>query len=267
MITEFENFLAGAGIEKEAAREVMGNLVIFPCKRVPPKSSTEAAALDLDTIEDMEHFEQSDAMPKEEAETMGIIGSLAPEDQRGSLLSLMSPAGRSQSRPRSPTPAHSAASTPGEVCCELPDEATMEDLLTKAATRAAFQADIVMDDDLKDEETLPILEDETDIDPFPDVRDFVICTSKQGKIRRLHRVGGCWRIPGVDHHNWTASKEIPALDTFDTVCKQCWPATTASAIDADMPAGQVDVSIVPDDPSATSSSGSSSTSSESRDKA
>ena len=56
----------------------------------------------------------------------------------------------------------------------------LEDCILKAATQAACQVDIVMDEDVKDEETVPTSEDDADKDPFPDVRDCVISMSKQG---------------------------------------------------------------------------------------
>ena len=70
-------------------------------------------------------------------------------------------------------------------------------------------------------------EDEDEIRPKK--LDYVV--SKKGNsrsaTRRLHRVGWCWRWPGVDYtiHDWFKSKEdIPDEGVeYDVLCKQCWP--------------------------------------------
>ena len=57
------------------------------------------------------------------------------------------------------------------------------------------------------------------------VKGFVVSVSGKRKVRRLHCVGRCDRIPGVDILDYVLCGEEQPLDTsYDDYCQQCWRA-------------------------------------------
>jgi len=50
--------------------------------------------------------------------------------------------------------------------------------------------------------------------------------SIQGKsgFRRLHLVGACFRVPGVDYLQYELlGQNLPATSTYHASCRNCWP--------------------------------------------
>ena len=55
------------------------------------------------------------------------------------------------------------------------------------------------------------------------VKGYVVSVSGKRKVRRLHYVGRCHRIPGVDFLDYECHYEEQPLDTsYDDYCHQCW---------------------------------------------
>ena len=57
---------------------------------------------------------------------------------------------------------------------------------------------------------------------IPAQLDYVTCRSAKTSTRRLHRVGWCWRVPGVDYKVFEIFADPPAPENYDVLCKQCW---------------------------------------------
>jgi len=56
-----------------------------------------------------------------------------------------------------------------------------------------------------------------------DVQGFVISISKRWKLRRLHRLHGCSRAPGVHYHDFEGPfADVPDQTDYDAYCKDCW---------------------------------------------
>ena len=76
------------------------------------------------------------------------------------------------------------------------------------------------------DELEPASEEET---PGPrrlaeDVQGFVISISKRFKLRRLHRLHGCGRSPGILYCDFEGPlEEVPHPSEYDAFCKDCWP--------------------------------------------
>ena len=57
------------------------------------------------------------------------------------------------------------------------------------------------------------------------VKGYVVSVSGKRKVRRLHYVGRCHRVPGVDFLDYVLCGEEQPLDTsYDDYCHQCWRA-------------------------------------------
>ena len=52
--------------------------------------------------------------------------------------------------------------------------------------------------------------------------DFVVSRSAGSKIRRLHRVGWCWREPGIDYRVETVLEGEPQGTEYNRLCLDCW---------------------------------------------
>ncbi len=83
-----------------------------------------------------------------------------------------------------------------------------------------------------------------------EVKGFVVSISGKHSFRRLHQIGRCHRVPGVDYARFEELGEVlPPASEYDDVCGQCWrrgqevgatappPASSKSA--TDKPRGQV----------------------------
>jgi hypothetical protein len=63
----------------------------------------------------------------------------------------------------------------------------------------------------------------------PPVGAFVACVSSRS-FRRLHKVGSCPMVPGVDYGNFDfLGMAMPKADTFDVHCKRCFGPVTPLA--------------------------------------
>ena len=83
---------------------------------------------------------------------------------------------------------------------------------------------------------------------------FVVSHAKGSRVRRLHFMGGCWRIPGVHYHRYVSyGQEMPPPSAMNARCRECFPPA-AEAEKAEVLAEPEDS----DDSGTTSSSDSSS---------
>ncbi len=59
---------------------------------------------------------------------------------------------------------------------------------------------------------------------------YCVSVSAKTKFRRLHYVGRCHRVPGIDYMGFEwYGQERPPAEAFDATCKQCWKVQPASA--------------------------------------
>ena len=103
---------------------------------------------------------------------------------------------------------------------------------------------VAMEEDFQSSEEAPAelapIADEKDIGPLLALQDaidtslpegFVISKTKNGACRRLHFVGGCFRMPG-EHYKCFESfgQAIPPDEAFNVRCKDCFPAGSLQAL-------------------------------------
>ncbi len=61
----------------------------------------------------------------------------------------------------------------------------------------------------------------------PEARGYCISITAKTNRRRLHYVGRCYRVPGVDYSQFEWwGQELPGPATYDAVCRQCWKTST-----------------------------------------
>ncbi len=61
-----------------------------------------------------------------------------------------------------------------------------------------------------------------------DAKGYVVSISKKTGYRRLHALGRCYRVPGVDYAQFELlGEEPPAERLYDGYCAQCWKAGSA----------------------------------------
>ncbi len=61
---------------------------------------------------------------------------------------------------------------------------------------------------------------------IPEWGSYVVCISGHKKLRRLHRVGNCFRIPGVHYLVFKDyGSQCPPSRSYDVICLDCWRAT------------------------------------------
>jgi hypothetical protein len=64
---------------------------------------------------------------------------------------------------------------------------------------------------------------EAPVDPGPPAAGFVVSLTKTD-WRRLHRFGGCSRMPGVHYLRFELlGLGRPRVDQYDDFCRGCWP--------------------------------------------
>ncbi len=52
---------------------------------------------------------------------------------------------------------------------------------------------------------------------------YIISVSSKKRIRRLHLMGACHRLPGIDYTNYiVAGDKCPGSDQYDDYCRHCW---------------------------------------------
>ena len=72
------------------------------------------------------------------------------------------------------------------------------------------------------------LQDEVPEVPTPE--GFVVSRTRGGHCRRLHFMGGCFRIPGEHYRQFDSyGQQYPSPDLFDLRCKDCFPADRPAA--------------------------------------
>ena len=54
------------------------------------------------------------------------------------------------------------------------------------------------------------------------------------RFRRLHRVGGCNRLPGEHFLHWEHFPELPEPHEYNARCLHCFPAEKASVREAEL---------------------------------
>ena len=53
---------------------------------------------------------------------------------------------------------------------------------------------------------------------------YVVSIQGKSGFRRLHLVGACFRVPGVDYLRYELlGQDIPATSTYHASCRSCWP--------------------------------------------
>jgi hypothetical protein len=52
--------------------------------------------------------------------------------------------------------------------------------------------------------------------------DYVVSVTDKHRLRRLHRVGWCWQLPGTDYSTFRVLLGEPGAADFDLCCKECW---------------------------------------------
>ena len=61
---------------------------------------------------------------------------------------------------------------------------------------------------------------------------YVVSLRGRGLIRKLHVIGGCHRIPGVDYAEFQMlGTEQPESRAYGSFCKQCWPSGLESPLE------------------------------------
>jgi hypothetical protein len=61
----------------------------------------------------------------------------------------------------------------------------------------------------------------------------VVSLSVRSGLRCLHKVGGCWRRPGVDYQRFQVLSLPPTPDDYHRLCQSCWPGVAAWGPDAE----------------------------------
>ena len=75
---------------------------------------------------------------------------------------------------------------------------------------------------------------------FPEWQDYAVSIAGSQRLRRLHRVGSCHRIPSVHYSRFTGyGKSLPTPDRYDWICLDCWPRGTQSGDIEEEPQGEV----------------------------
>ena len=54
---------------------------------------------------------------------------------------------------------------------------------------------------------------------------FIVAITQRGLFRRLHRVGGCKRVPGEHFLNWEEHDSMPEPHPYNAACLHCFPVT------------------------------------------
>ncbi len=92
----------------------------------------------------------------------------------------------------------------------------------KSSDRPTGKADLgVIDDDLKTD--TEISDDDAKSSPL---EGYVVATSRRRGTRCLHKVGLCYRRPGVHYATYrTYGGEMPPTSAYDVVCRDCWRQT------------------------------------------
>lgn len=56
------------------------------------------------------------------------------------------------------------------------------------------------------------------------IGQYVVSIQGKSGFRRLHLVGACFRVPGVDYLQYELlGQNLPATSTYHASCRNCWP--------------------------------------------
>ena len=122
--------------------------------------------------------------------------------------------------------APSAAVTPLTELDAMTPEALAAQEAAEAQEEAASRPDPLLDEDpgLAPEELTGLRE--PDAKPRP--MGFVVSKTRRGRFRRLHFVGGCWRVPGEHYQEFDDfGQTCPAPGEFHARCADCFPVGKA----------------------------------------
>ena len=94
-----------------------------------------------------------------------------------------------------------------------------------AAMSIADDADEVLEDELLKGQNLAKLLDSAEPEGQDEVMGFVVSITRGGRCRRLHFVGGCFRIPGEHYKNFEGfGQSVPEDHQYNLRCRDCFPA-------------------------------------------
>ena len=80
----------------------------------------------------------------------------------------------------------------------------------------------------------------------PSLGSYVVSLHSRSRFRRLHRVGDCWRRPGLDFLDYEVlGADLPDSASYDAACKDCFrtgtrgpsAASSAQTVDLDPSSG------------------------------
>ena len=64
----------------------------------------------------------------------------------------------------------------------------------------------------------------------PEGLDYVASISEKKGLMTLHRIGWCYRVPGVHYRRFKLfGSEMPEEGCFDSYCGKCWPKAAGQA--------------------------------------
>ena len=70
--------------------------------------------------------------------------------------------------------------------------------------------------------------------PEPQLGHFIVSIRQGSRVRTLHLLGACHRVPGKDYREWLAcGGERPPPSAYTQACRQCWPQKFQIADDED----------------------------------
>jgi hypothetical protein len=75
-------------------------------------------------------------------------------------------------------------------------------------------------------------------EPSSESYDYVVSVTAKQRMRRLHRVGWCWRLPGIDYSNFKVLPGEPEAADFDLCCKDCWRSGLRVDLRSDLGGGE-----------------------------
>jgi hypothetical protein len=72
------------------------------------------------------------------------------------------------------------------------------------------------------------LEDESEaeeeaVSPLLSKGKLAVSLDTTGRYQTIHRIGECWRVPGVHYSRFTVLDESELAGAFDKVCSECFP--------------------------------------------
>ena len=88
---------------------------------------------------------------------------------------------------------------------------------------AAEEQELVEDEFMKGTSLQKLLDELVSEDEAP--QGFCVSKTKGGWCRRLHFVGGCFRVPGEHYRSYESfGQKVPDSHLYDVRCRDCFPA-------------------------------------------